>query len=204
MSSSAFFLPTLNCFQVPKGVIGLVTSRADIASLLKLGNSSEGVGCCKYCYASTYFMCSYWWFSPSLISFLFLSDQFIDLVIPRGSGEMVKYIKVSIIQQYMILFEFIEFLNEISSSHHVIPDFTRCAPFSPLWWYFENAHSPSISALKFIDLPLSSSVHNLLPSQENTRIPVMGHAEGVCHVYVDGGNVLALCCNEWRALKTDC
>ena len=58
------------------GVIGMVTTRDEITSLLEL-------------------------------------DKYIDLVIPRGSGEMVKYIK------------------------------------------------------------------------ENTRIPVMGHAEGVCHVYVD-------------------
>ena len=62
--------------RVSRDVIGMVTSRNDILSLLQL-------------------------------------DQYIDLVIPRGSGEMVKYIK------------------------------------------------------------------------EHTRIPVMGHAEGVCHVYVD-------------------
>eukprot|EP01006_Ploeotia_vitrea_P028707 TRINITY_DN61344_c0_g1_i1.p1 TRINITY_DN61344_c0_g1~~TRINITY_DN61344_c0_g1_i1.p1 ORF type:complete len:768 (+),score=35.58 TRINITY_DN61344_c0_g1_i1:61-2364(+) len=62
--------------KVSKGVIGLITSRASIPTLLKL-------------------------------------DQYIDLVIPRGSGEMVQNIK------------------------------------------------------------------------ENTKIPVMGHAEGVCHVYVD-------------------
>lgn len=62
--------------KVSRHAIGLVTSRADIASLLRL-------------------------------------DQYIDLVIPRGSGALVKFIK------------------------------------------------------------------------DNTRIPVMGHAEGVCHVYVD-------------------
>lgn len=62
--------------KVSRDVIGLVTSRADISSLLKL-------------------------------------DKYIDLVIPRGSGALVKHIK------------------------------------------------------------------------DNTHIPVMGHAEGVCHVYVD-------------------
>lgn len=62
--------------QVPRETIGLVTSRADIASLLKL-------------------------------------DNCIDLVIPRGSAELVTHIK------------------------------------------------------------------------QNTKIPVLGHAEGVCHVYVD-------------------
>lgn len=62
--------------KVSSGFIGLITSRANIPSLLKL-------------------------------------DKYIDLVIPRGSGDLVKYIK------------------------------------------------------------------------DNTRIPVMGHAEGICHVYVD-------------------
>jgi gamma-glutamyl phosphate reductase len=61
---------------VSRNVIGLITSRASIPSLLKM-------------------------------------DSYIDLVIPRGSGDLVKHIK------------------------------------------------------------------------ENTRIPVMGHAEGVCHVYID-------------------
>jgi len=61
---------------VSRNVIGLVTSRASIPSLLKM-------------------------------------DSYIDLVIPRGSGELVKHIK------------------------------------------------------------------------ENTRIPVMGHAEGVCHIFID-------------------
>jgi delta-1-pyrroline-5-carboxylate synthetase len=62
--------------KVSRGFIGLVTSRSNIPSLLKL-------------------------------------DKYIDLVIPRGSGNLVKYIK------------------------------------------------------------------------DNTRIPVMGHAEGICHIFVD-------------------
>ena len=62
--------------RVARDVVGLITSRSDIPSLLKM-------------------------------------DEFIDLVIPRGSGSLVKYIK------------------------------------------------------------------------DNTRIPVMGHAEGICHIYVD-------------------
>lgn len=62
--------------KVSREVFGLITSRSDIPSLLKM-------------------------------------DEYIDLVIPRGSGSLVKFIK------------------------------------------------------------------------DNTRIPVMGHAEGICHIYVD-------------------
>lgn len=63
-------------FKVSRAVIGLITSRADIPSLLTM-------------------------------------DKYIDLVIPRGSSDLVKYIK------------------------------------------------------------------------DNTRIPVLGHAEGICHVFID-------------------
>jgi gamma-glutamyl phosphate reductase len=84
-----------------------------------------------------------------------LSDDYIDLVIPRGSGELVKYIKV-----------------------HSIP----CPQYRALCII-------CISPISFITLrsllfPYTSSFKL---SQENTRIPVMGHAEGVCHVYVDKG-----------------
>lgn len=77
--------------KVAGSVIGMVTSRSAISSLLKLGNRT------KHAYDRHYT----------------LSDDVIDLVIPRGSSQMVRYIK------------------------------------------------------------------------DTTHIPVMGHAEGICHVYID-------------------
>ena len=67
-----------------------MTSRSDIASLLKLGETPV--------------LLISWSTNPSkclqqrcvshLINIFILSDDYIDLVIPRGSGELVKYIKV--------------------------------------------------------------------------------------------------------------
>ncbi|CBZ53840.1 MGC81784 protein, related [Neospora caninum Liverpool] len=86
---------------------------------------------------------------------------------------------------------------------------TNRAVFNALQWGLENAAIPAISkeVLQLIEareevtalLQLDDEVDLLIPRgskslvkyiKDNTRIPVLGHADGICHIYVDDAAAL--------------
>lgn len=63
--------------------------------------------------------------------------------------------------------------------------------------------APFLSPFCFFARPPPLDVPHPHPPQANTKIPVLGHADGICHVYVDAAADMAKACAIVADAKAD-